>query len=342
LIKRIITILLLIAMIISACFAIAGCSRPKKNPGLALAVEYNTHAACAYVAQSKGWLSEKGYDQGAFDVYATGVALAGALTNGGVDAAYICLIPAIAAYANADVPIKIVCGTHKYGYALVVDPSKVSTIKDLEKGSVKIGCVREGGTTDILLHKIIERYGLDKKKVLGNVLRMNPAKQIMAIKAKKLDAVVVPEHFATIAEQKLGLKMLVKSQDVWPQMQGSVLIVTDRLLRENPTAVRDLFKITSMATDYINEHPSEAAEIVANKLNAFQEAVNLKEMADGNSDFDVTLDLLSCSMANLEYTTQIDQAEVQEVIDFMLQLGYIKERFSASDILLEQSHFTGE
>ena len=43
----------------------------------------------------------------------------------------------------------------------------------------------------------------------------------------------VPEHFASIvSEQKLGFRMLVKSQDVWPQMQGSVLIVTDKLLQK--------------------------------------------------------------------------------------------------------------
>jgi len=335
-------VLVLAAMIISICCTTTGCNKPKNISGLTLAVEYNTHAACAYVAQNKGWLAEKGHDKGSFDVYVTGVALAGALAKGDVDAAYICLIPAITAYANADVPIKIVCGTHKYGYALVIDPSKVSTIKDLEKEGIKIGCVREGGTTDILLHKIIEHYGLDKEKVLGNVLRMNPAKQIMAIKTKKLDAVVVPEHFATIAEQKLGLKMLLKSQDIWPQMQGSVLVVTDRLLSENPGTVRDLFKITSMATDYINQYPSEAAEIVTNKLNTFQDTVHLREMADGNTDFDVTSDILSRSMVNLSYTTQIDQIGVQEVIDFMFKVGYIKERFPASDILLEQSYFKGE
>ena len=47
-------------------------------------------------------------------------------------------------------------------------------------------------------------------------------------------------------------------------------------------------------------------------------------------------------MANLEYTTRVEQAEIQEVIDFMQQLGYIKESFSAADILLEQSYFRSE
>ncbi len=340
--QRKIAFLFLPAMIIAVFWAATGCSKPEKEgTGLTLAIEYNTHAACAYVAQSEGWLEERGYKGQAFEVYATGVALAGALTKGSIDAAYICLVPAITAYANADVPLKIACGTHKYGYALAVNPSKINTVRDLEKGGIKVGCVKEGGTTDLLLHKIIAYYGLDSQKVLRNVWRMDPAKQIMALAAGQLDAVVVPEHFASIAEQKLGFRMLVKSQDVWPRMQGSVLIVTDKLLQEDPGAVSDLLEITSLATDYINESPSAAAEILAEKLNAFP--VDLQELAgDDSHDFAVTPELVASSMANLEYTTRTEQAEIQEVIDFMQQLGYIKESFSAADILLEQSYFRSE
>jgi NitT/TauT family transport system substrate-binding protein len=338
---RKIVFVLLTFMIITVFWAATGCSKQEKgSAGLNLAVEYNTHAACAYVAQSEGWLEERGCEPEAFEVYATGVALAAALTKGSIDAAYICLVPAITAHANAEVPIKIICGTHKYGYALVVNPSKINTVQDLEN-EMKIGCVKEGGTTDLLLHKIIAYYGLDRQKVLGNVLRMDPAKQIMALVTGQLDAVVVPEHFASIAEQKLGFRMLVKSQDVWPQMQGSVLIVTDKLLQEDPGKVKDLLEITSLATDYINESPSLAAEILAEKLNAFP--VDLQELTgDGSHDFAVTPELVASSMANLEYTTRVEQAEIQEVIDFMQQLGYIKEHFSASDILLEQSYFRSE
>lgn len=341
--KKVIAVLILMAIIIAFFFTAAGCSGPKKPAGLAMAVEYNTHAACAYIAQSKGWLSEKGYDGETFDVYATGVALAGALTKGSIDAAYICLVPAISAYANAGVPIKIVCGTHKYGYALVVDSSKIKRVEDLEKNGVKIGCVREGANTDILLNKIIDYYGLNRQKVLGNVVRMNPVKQIMAAETGKLDAVVVPEHFAALAEYKIGFNMLVKSQDVWPQMQGSVLVVTERFLSERPEAVKDLFEITSAATDFINEYPLEAAKIVADKLNAFRETVvDLEELTGENGNFGVVPDLISYSMANLEYTTQINEEAVQEVIDFMFELGYIKERFQASDILLERDYFARE
>ena len=65
----------------------------------------------------------------------------------------MCLVPAINVYANAKVPIKIVAGTHKYGYGLVVDADKVRTLQDLERKDIRIECVKEGGTVDVLFHK---------------------------------------------------------------------------------------------------------------------------------------------------------------------------------------------
>ena len=144
----------------------------------------------------------------------------------------MCLIPAINVYTNAKVPIKIVAGTHKYGYGLVVNPEKIKSVKDLEEPGIRIGCVREGGAVDVLLHKTIDKYNLDEKKILNNIQRMNPPKQVLAINSGQLDASFLPEQWATMAEES-GFKMLLMSQDVWPEMQGSVLVVKDELIRDH-------------------------------------------------------------------------------------------------------------
>lgn len=39
------------------------------------------------------------------------------------------------------------------------------------------------------------------------------------------------------------------------------------------------------------------------------------------------------SMGRLEYTTAVDPGVVQDVIDYMAELGYIRSRFEAKDIL---------
>ena len=297
-----------------------------------MAVEFMDHAACAYISQDKGWFEEEGLKLTAYESYVTGMALASALARGDIEVAYICLVPAINAYANAGVPIKIVAGTHKYGYGLVVNPDKIRTVNDLEKPDIRIGCVREGGAVDIILHKTIDKYSLDQDKVLDNIQRMNPPKQVLAIKMGQLDAAFLPEQWATMAEE-FGFKMLLMSQDVWLEMQGSVLVVKEDLIRDHPEVVRKLVKVSQKATNWGNQHPDEAAEVMARQLQVVDGSLSPAEAAGVAAKLEITSQVLLRSMARLEYTTDIDPKVVQETIDYIAELGYIKSSFKAEDIL---------
>ncbi len=321
--------LVLIGMVL--IIGLGGCAE-KEEASIGVAVEFMDHAACAYISQDKGWFEEEGLNLTAYESYASGMALASALARGDTAVAYICLVPAINAYANAGVPIKVVAGTHKYGYGLVANMDKIKTVTDLEKPDIRFGCVREGGAVDVLLHKIIDTCHLDEGKVLANVQRMNPPKQVMAIKTGQLDAAILPEQWATMAEE-LGFKMLLMSQDVWPEMQGSVLVVKEDLISENPAAVRKLIKVSQRATDWGNQHPEEAAEVVARQLQAAGSELLPVEVADVASGLAITPEVLLRSMRRLEYTTGIDPVVVQDIIDYVAKLGYIKSSFKAEDIL---------
>jgi len=299
---------------------------------IGVAVEFTNHAACAYVSKDKGWFDKEGLNITAYEGYVTGMALAAALARGDIQVAYICLVPAINAYANAGVPIKIVAGTHKHGYGLVVNPEKMSTVKDLEKLNIRIGCVQVGGAADLILHKMIDEYGLDQDKVLNNIQSMNPPKQVLAIKTGQLDAAFLPEHWATMAEE-LGFNMLLTSQDVWPEMQGSVLVVRSDLIDSHPDLVRKLVEISRRATEWINDHPQEAAETVWKQLQVTGGQVFPAEAAEVAGSLELTPAVLLRSMSRLEYTTDIDPDMVQETIDYMAELGYIRSSFNAEDIL---------
>jgi NitT/TauT family transport system substrate-binding protein len=310
---------------------IGGCVEKEEAP-IGMAVEFNDHAASAYIAKDKGWFEEEGLKLTAYENYVTGMALAAALARGDIQVAYICLVPAINAYANAGVPIKVVAGTHKYGYGLVVNPEKIKTVKDLEKPDIRIGCVQVGGAVDVVLHKTINEYGLDEDKVLNHVQRMNPPKQVLAIETGQLDAAFLPEHWATMAEES-GFKMLLTSQDVWPEMQGSVLVVKDDLISSHPEVVRKLVEVSRRATEWSNQHPQEAAEVMARQLQAAGGEVLPAEVAEVAAKLEITPEVLLRSMGRLEYTTDIDPEVVQETIDYLVELGYIKKSFSAEDML---------
>jgi len=292
---------------------------------MGMAVEFMDHAACAYISQDKGWFEEAGLKLTAYESYVTGMALASALARDEIEVAYVCLVPAINVYANGGVPVKIVAGTHKYGYGLVVDPTKIETPRDLEKPGIRLGCVREGGAVDVLMHKTIDYYHLDQDRILSNTQRMNPPQLVLAIKTGQLDAAFLPEQWATMAEE-LGFTMLLMSQDVWPDMQGSVLVVKQDSIDNHPEVAQKLVNVSQRATDWINEHPEEAAGIVARQMQADGGQTNAAEL-------DITPEVMLRSMGRLEYTTDIDPDIVQDTIDYIASLGYIKSSFNAADIL---------
>jgi len=327
--KKVFILLLILGLLVFASFS--ECA-PLKSVPLGMAVEFTDHAACAYISQDKGWFEEEGLILTTYESYETGMALAAALARGDIQVAYMCLIPAINVYANAKVPIKIVAGTHKYGYGLVINPDKVKIIQDLEKSDIRIGCVREGGAVDVLLNKIVDKYNLKEEKIISNIRRMSPPKQILAIQSGQLDAAFLPEQWSTMAEE-FGFRMLLMSQEVWPEMQGSVLVIKEELIKDHPEVVEKLVKISQKANDWINQHPQEAAEVVARQLQKAGGSLFPVEDADLVSKIEITAEVLLRSMNRLEYTTDIDPVIVQEAIDYVAQLGYIKSSFKAEDIL---------
>jgi NitT/TauT family transport system substrate-binding protein len=325
--KKLVLILIGLIVIIPS----GGCGEDEKA-SIGMAVEFTDHAACAYISQDKGWYEEEGLQLTAYESYATGMALASALARGDIQVAYICLVPAINAYANAGVQIKVVAGTHKCGYGLVVNPEKIQSIEVLEEDGIRIGCVQEGGAADVILKKTLDKYNLDKDKILSKVQRMNPAKQLLAIQSEQLDAAFLPEQWATMAED-FGFEMMLTTQDVWPQMQGSVLVVKEELIKEEPETVRKLVSVSRKATDWINENPGEAAEIMAQELTAVSEDIFPTEVAALAAQLEIMESDLLASMARMEYTLDIDIEMVQSVIDYMAELGYIQSSFDASEIL---------
>lgn len=314
---------------------------PLKNPQAAgsdnkrvtLAVEYCVHAACAHVAREKGWFREAGIDIRSFDNYVTGMALAAALSRGDVDAAYICLIPAICAYANGGVQLKVVSGTHKYGYALAVNPVKIIKPEDLANPGIRLGCSRAGSPGDVLLQKIIARHSLHSDAVISNVRRMNPPQQLMALKMGHLDAALMPEQYPNMAVG-YGFTVMHTARELWPGMQGSVLVVTEKFAAEYPDMVKNLVAVTKRATKWICANPGPAAQIVSSSLQVTGNRIFPSKAAATAEKLHVSPEAILTSLTeSMICTTDIDPLQVQQTIDYLHELGYIRTRFDAARIL---------
>jgi len=321
----------LLFLIISALMQVrpAAAEKPEK---IRLAVEFVDHAACAHIAANQGWYGRAGLNVEIHDTFVTGMALGAALCRGDIDAAYVCLFPAINARANAKLPLKIVAGTHLYGYGLVVNPDRVKKIKDLAEPDMLIGCTREGSPADVLLHRLAAAYGFGDK-FFGQVRRMSPPKMLLAMQSDRIDAAFMPEQFPTMAEDS-GFKQLVSAADLWPGMQGSVLVVTEGFLQSRPDAVRKLVELTESGIEFIDENPGLAAEIVSSQLNAAGKKVFPESLSQDGQNLAISPSVIRRSLGKkLENTWKISPSAVQEAIDEAAKLGYIRKSFAAGEML---------
>ena len=322
--KRLLALFLIGALVIITLMG-GSCYYKDAEKPIGIAVEFNNHAACAYIADAKGWFEEEGLGLlPIFQIYESGAAVAAALTRGDIQVGYMGLTGAIMTYARG-VPIKVIAGVHKYGYGLVAKP-ELKEVEDLHGKT--IGCLREGTVTDLLLNLMIDRYHLENV----TILRMSPSEDVIALITGRLDAAFLPEQHATMAESS-GFPILINSQDLWPGMQGDVLVVRTDLLEDNPDLVKRLVKVTQKATAWINEHRDETAEIMARQLQAAGERTFLAKEAELAANLEITPEVISRSMDRIEYATSIDPVVVQDTIDYIVELGYIKEESKAADII---------
>ena len=162
---------------------------------------------------------------------------------------------------------------------------------------------------------------------------MPPPKVLLALKMGQLDAGFLCEQFPSMGEE-LGFKELLTAQDLWPEMQGSVLIVSDDLIRDHPEIVRKLVKVTERGIQYIHEHPGEAAAIAASELTVAGKEILPLKIAKIAAGLEITPEVILKSLTTkMECTTAIDPAIIQGTIDYLAKLGYIKAGFDAGNIL---------
>jgi NitT/TauT family transport system substrate-binding protein len=127
--------------------------------------------------------------------------------------------------------------------------------------------------------------------------------------------------------------MLLTSRDVWPNMQGSVLVVKEDLLQNRPELVKKLVKLTEKSTVWINQNKDSASTIVAGQLSCTKNKVLPAKTGKLTMGLEITPQIISRSMERMIFTTDINPPVVQDTINYMAQLGYIKKSFEAKDIL---------
>lgn len=277
----------------------------------------STHQIAEMVASEKGWWAEdlKPFGVATVDekVFQSGPPEMQAMLAGALDIAYVGTAPPITAIAQG-LDAKIVAAVNINGSDLVLRPNVTySGPKSLE--GLSIGTFPPGSIQDIVMKKWLEDNGVDISKI--QIHGMGPGDAVTAIEAGKVDGVFLPHPSpAQIALDGKG-RSVVLSGEMWPNHACCSLLISGKLLREQPALVEQIIKTHIKATEYVNAHPDEAAQIYAQKTG--QNLAMVKESIknwDGKWVSDPTIQIPS----TVEYA-KIDQ-----------QLGYINKTLSKDDL----------
>ncbi|MDD1751306.1 MAG: ABC transporter substrate-binding protein [Methanothrix sp.] len=260
-------------------------SLQEKMPGmistLRIGYQPSTHQIAEMVASEKGWWAEDLKPFGITEIkefeFPTGVPEMQAMVAEELDIAYVGTAPPISAI-SAGLPAKIVAAVNINGSNLVLRPDLVYNGPASLEG-LSIGTFPPGSIQDTVMKKWLMENGVDVSKV--DIKAMDPGPATSALSAGKIDGVFLPHPSPSIIELKGKGKEAVASGEMWPNHACCSLVVTDKLIKEQPELVEQIIKTHIKATEYINAHPDEAAQIYAKKTNA-----NLTEIEHSVKNWD--------------------------------------------------------
>lgn len=293
-------------------------SAPEQIPGkistLRIGYQPSTHQIAEMVASEKGWWAEDLLPFGITEIkefeFPTGVPEMQAMVAGELDIAYVGTAPPISAI-SAGLPAKIVAAVNINGSNLVLRPDLVYNGPATLAG-LSIGTFPPGSIQDTVMKKWLMENGVDVTKV--DIKAMDPGPAISALSAGKVDGVFLPHPAPSIIEMKGKGKMAVASGEMMPNHACCSLVVTDKLIKEQPELVEQIIKTHIKATEYINAHPDEAAQIYAKKTKAnITEVMHSVENWDGKWVSDPNIQIPSTvEYAKVDYEMNYTKRELTE------------------------------
>jgi NitT/TauT family transport system substrate-binding protein len=197
------------------------------------------------------------------------------------------------------VPVAIVSGTVRGGSDFVVSKA-IQTVQDLQ--GKKIGATK-GATSEILAN-----YQLKKAGVSAAWVNLPHAQLAVALMQKDVDAIAAGEPWAGLAVSK-GIGKRLPGFNVYDSPAREVsgaLVLSQKLIKENPEAVQKLIHAFVKAVNFANSKREEYVKHAVEKLKISEEDVRI-------------------ALKNAEITYRISPEEWPALANMAKDLGYIQD-----------------
>jgi len=279
------------------------------------------HHLALYVAINQGYFQQYGLEIDTPKTYNNGPSLMLDFLSGGLDFAYVGVPPAMTARANAmasgnvtNLPVAI-SSVNLEGSAIVVNPDRIQTVSDLN-GST-IGTPGAGTIQDILLTIYAQQNNLTIVKHEATGVGNLPLYYYQGI----IDGFIAWEPTPAIAVINYNATVLLTSHDLFPDHQCCVLVVNQNFLSQHPDIVQKMVAVHEAATDFINAHPTEAAQIAVNVTGLSNAVITT---AFQTLIYNSTINRASCetflrALIDLQRITSLNQSQVDSFLDAFIR-----------------------
>jgi NitT/TauT family transport system substrate-binding protein len=256
-------------LVVVMLFSLGCISSPVNKTGnvtiLRIGYQPTTHHVAEMIAQEMGWWQKDLLPFGIAEVkefgYPSGGSELEAVKAGDIDIAYICTAPFIRPVSTG-LDAKIVVAVNTNGSTLILRPDLIYEGPQSLRG-LHIGTFPAGTAQDTLLKVWLENNGVSTSKV--NITAMGPGDAVSAMLTGKVEGVFLPEPGPAMIEFEKKGKSWVYSGEMKPNHACCAIVVSGKLIREEPLLVEQIIRTHMNATDYANAHPMQAAEIYSNR-----------------------------------------------------------------------------
>ena len=181
------------------------------------------------------------------------------IKSGRLDATFM-IAPLAMKLREQGVPVKITYLGHRDGSTVIVRKDLAAqSLRDLRGRSFAIPS--KYSNQYLVIRKLMEDQGVGSDEI--HFVELPPPDMPGALAARAIDAYFVGEPHAAKAELDGSGRVLYHAKDIWPQFISCVLVVTEKLIREQPEIVRDLVRGIAESGEWAETHRLEAAKIVS-------------------------------------------------------------------------------
>lgn len=232
---------------------------------LRFAYHANLCGAPIYIALENGYFEEENLEveQVTVDAAHVGEAIGANQVDVGMELLGKMLQP-----IENGLPIKFTTGVHTGCQKLLVPAdSGIRTVADLKGKNIGVPGLADAGT--LITKRSLNAEGIDisdgSSEVTFTVFSRNDLAQ--ALENKAVDAIVLGDPQASIAEKQYGLTPLIDTatDPAYKDEYCCDAFVTSKLAEENPEAAAAFTRAVQKGAQWVEEHPEEAAKIIVDK-----------------------------------------------------------------------------